>query len=258
MNNPVKQKLRAGESVIGTMIFEFATTGIARIAAAAGAEFALFDLEHTGWSLETLRMLVATSRGAGIVPLTRVPATEYHFMARALDIGALGIMVPMVETAEQAQKIVASTKYPPMGRRGLALGVAHDDYMSGDAVQKMRRADAETLLIAQIETAKGVEHVEAIAAVNEIDVLWIGQFDLTNSLGIPAQFEHPKYLEAEACVLAACKRHGKAAGYMATTPESGRALLAKGFRALAYGGDIWLYQQALRDGIAGVRGGSAG
>src|SRR5947209_8678849 len=116
--NSVKQKLRAGGTAIGTMVFEFATTGIARIAAAAGAEFVLFDMEHTGWSMETIRQLLATARGADLAPMVRVPATEYHFLARVLDIGAMGLMVPMVETVEQARLIVQFTKYPPTGRRG--------------------------------------------------------------------------------------------------------------------------------------------
>src|SRR3954451_3304545 len=104
--NPVKKKLRAGGTALGTMIFEFATTGIARIAAAAGAEFILFDMEHTGWSMETIRQLLATTRAAALVPLVRVPATEYHFLARVLDVGAMGLMVPMVESGEQARVIV--------------------------------------------------------------------------------------------------------------------------------------------------------
>src|SRR5262245_52179241 len=101
--NQVKNNLLGGGIALGTMIFEFDTTGIARLAAAAGAEFAVFDMEHTGWSLETIRMLIATSRSTTMVPLVRIPATEYHFVARILDVGAMGIMVPMVESGEQAQ-----------------------------------------------------------------------------------------------------------------------------------------------------------
>src|SRR5690348_17458426 len=100
------------------MVFEFRTPGIGRIAAAAGAEFAIFDLEHTGWSDETIGMLIATSRAADLVPMVRVPATQYHLLSRPLDLGAMGLMVPMVETAEQARSIVQFAKYPPMGRRG--------------------------------------------------------------------------------------------------------------------------------------------
>src|SRR5262245_1072377 len=176
-SNGVKRKAAGGGVSIGTFVFEFNTTGIGRIAAEVGAEFAVFDMEHTGWSVETIRMLIATTRSTAMVPLVRVPATEYHFIARTLDVGAMGIMVPMVESAEQAARLVASAKYPPIGRRGAAFGVAHDDYAGGHIVEKMNSANRETLLIAQIETAAGVQYVDAIAAVPGIDVLWIGHFD---------------------------------------------------------------------------------
>jgi 2-dehydro-3-deoxyglucarate aldolase/4-hydroxy-2-oxoheptanedioate aldolase len=235
------------------MVFEFASTGIARIAAAAGAEFVIFDMEHTGWGMETIRGLLATAGGADIVPMVRVPATEYHFLARALDLGAMGLMVPMVETADQARKIVQSAKYPPAGRRGAAFGVAHDNYTGGDLAAKMRSADEEVLLIAQIETERGVENVDAIAAVDGIDVLWIGQYDLTNFLGIPGQGDHPKYQTAARRVLDAAKRRGKTAAFMTPDADQGRALLAQGFRMLAYSGDIWIYQRALGAGLAALR-----
>jgi 2-keto-3-deoxy-L-rhamnonate aldolase RhmA len=254
--NTVKAKLAAGGTCLGAFMFEFATTGVARLAAQAGAEFAVFDMEHTGWSIETIRMLLATCGGADLTPMVRVPATEYHFIARALDTGARGIMVPMVESAEQARRIVECSKYPPVGRRGAAFGVAHDDYTTGDVLDKIAAANRETLLIAQIETAAGVRHVEEIAAVNGIDVLWIGHFDLSNSLGIPVQFTHPQFQDAVQKVLAACKTHGKAAGFMCSDVASGRALLAQGFRILAYSGDLWLYQNALRQGLAELRAGT--
>jgi 2-keto-3-deoxy-L-rhamnonate aldolase RhmA len=253
--NPVKQALSSGGVAIGTLVFEFGTTGIGRMAAAAGADFVLFDMEHTGWSTETLRSLVATTRAADTVPQVRVPAVKKHMIARALDVGAMGIMAPMVESVEQARLLVSSAKYPPDGRRGAAFGVAHDDYTGGDVAEKMRSANSEVLLIALIETTAGLEHVDNIAAVDGIDVLWIGHFDLTNSLGIPAQFDHPLYLAAVERVLEASQRHGKATGFMVSGVEDGRAKLAQGFRCLGYWGDIWIYQDALRRGIAGVRDG---
>jgi 2-dehydro-3-deoxyglucarate aldolase/4-hydroxy-2-oxoheptanedioate aldolase len=252
--NHVKQKVQQGGVSIGTFVFEFGTTGIGRIAAQAGAEFAVFDMEHTGWSLETIRMLVATTRATDMIPLVRVPATEYHFIARVLDMGALGIMAPMVESAAQAAALVAAAKYAPLGRRGAAFGVAHDDYTQGDIVAKMQSANCETLLIAQIETAAGVRNVQEIAAVNGIDVLWIGHFDLSNSLGIPGQFDHSQFRQAVAQVLDACRDAGKVPGFLAADVGTGKNLLDQGFRMLAYGGDLWLYQQALRDGVAALKG----
>ena len=248
--NGTKRKLAAGGTSIGTMMFEFSSTGIGRIAAAAGAEFAIFDMEHSGWSIETIRTLIATTCAADIVPMVRVPATQYHLLSRPLDIGAMGLMIPMVETEAQARLIVESAKYPPIGRRGAGFSLAHDDYAGGDVAEKMTSANEEGLLIAQIETALGVENVEAIAAVEGIDCLWIGHFDLTLSLGIPAQFDHPRFHAAVDRVLDACAKHGKAPGIMGGTVESSLEWIDRGFRAIAYSGDLWIYQAALAEGIA--------
>ena len=198
-------------------------------------------------------MLVATSGGADLVPMVRVPTTQYHLISTVLDVGARGIMVPMVETGEQATVIAQSAKYPPVGKRGAAFGVAHDDYSGGSPAEKMASANEELLLIAQIETAVGVENVEQIAAVDGIDVLWIGHFDLTNFMGIPAQFEHPRYLEAVKRVIAACDAAGKTAGIMAGSVADAQQSLDQGFRIVAYSGDLWLYQLALREGLASIR-----
>ena len=252
-SNTVKQVLQNGCTSIGTFVFEFNTTGIGRIAAEAGAEFSMFDMEHSGWSIETIRMLIATTRSTAMIPMVRIPATEYHFIARVLDVGAMGIMVPMVESAAQAKLIVASAKYPPVGRRGAAFGVAHDDYSGGDIVEKMNSANSQVLLIALIETAAGVQNVAEIAAVDGIDVLWIGHFDLTNSLGIPGQFDHPKFREAVAKILDACRTHNKIPAFLAADIAAGKSLLDQGFRMIAFGGDIWLYQAAVRNGVEALR-----
>jgi 2-dehydro-3-deoxyglucarate aldolase/4-hydroxy-2-oxoheptanedioate aldolase len=250
--NKVKRRLHEGGIAAGTMMLEFNTTGIARIAAEAGAEFAVFDMEHTGWSMETIRMLMATAHGVDIVPIVRVPTLQYHLIARALDVGAMGLVVPLVADAEQARKIVSCARYPPEGRRGVAFGVAHDDYSGGDLVAKVRRANAEILIIAQIETVAGVEHVEEIAAVDGIDALWIGQFDLTTSLGIPGQFDHPKLHQATQRVLAACRRENKVAVLGTLDVSTLCQGPSQGYRMLVYLADIWIYQQALRQCFSAI------
>jgi len=250
--NQVKRKLRDGGIALGTFVFEFNTPGISRLAAEAGAEFVIFDMEHTGWSIETIRALIASTGSVDTVPIVRVPATQYHFLARALDMGSRGIMVPMVESVEQARTIVASCKYPPHGRRGAAFTIAHDDYTGGDVVDKMWTADSEVLLIAQIETATGLQNVDQIAAVEGIDLLWIGQFDLSTSLGIPGEFTHPKFLDALRRIVEAADRHGKAAGFMVLNVEEAGTRIEQGFRCLAYNGDLWIYQEALRLGLHAI------
>jgi 2-dehydro-3-deoxyglucarate aldolase/4-hydroxy-2-oxoheptanedioate aldolase len=140
-DNTVKRTLARGGVSSGTMMLEFATTGIARIAAEAGAEFAVFDMEHTGRSMETIRMLMADSRAVDIVPMVRVPSLQYHFIARALDVGAMGLVVPLVEDADSARLIVQCAMDPPEGRRGTAFAVAHDDYRGGDLAEKIRHTN---------------------------------------------------------------------------------------------------------------------
>jgi 2-dehydro-3-deoxyglucarate aldolase/4-hydroxy-2-oxoheptanedioate aldolase len=255
IRNLVKHRLRDGGVSIGTMMFEFNTPGLARLAANAGAEFALFDMEHSGWDIETIKLLIATTPKSEIVPIVRIPAPEYHFVARVLDAGAMGVMIPMCENADQARLLVSSAKYPPDGRRGAAFNLAHDDYRSSSIPELMRSANDETLLIAQIETASGLRNVEEIAAVPGIDALWIGLYDLTNSLGIPGQMNHPDVLTATDRVFSACQAHNKTPAVLATTLPEGQSQLERGFKLLAYGGDLWLYQAALRAGIQKLRDG---
>jgi 2-dehydro-3-deoxyglucarate aldolase/4-hydroxy-2-oxoheptanedioate aldolase len=252
-SNPVKSSLRAGNRAFGTMVFEFFTPGMPQIAKAAGAEFILFDMEHSGVSIETLKGQIAACRGIGITPMVRVPTLQYHFIARCLDMGALGIMVPMVESAAQAREIVSATRYPPAGRRGAAFAMAHDDYEGGSVPEKLAVANERTLVIALVETAAGVAAVDEIAAVDGIDVIWVGHFDLTNFMGIPGQFENPAYLGAVDNVVRAANRHGKVAGFMAADDVWARNYLAKGFRIIAYGVDHHLLQRALGEGLSRMR-----
>ncbi len=251
--NAMKQRLGDGGTAVGSMVFEFKTPGIARIAAASGAEFVVFDMEHTGWHDETVAMLMATARSTDLVPLVRVPGKLYHLLSRPMDAGALGLMVPMVESAEQARSLVDSIKYPPVGSRGAAFGIAHDDYIPGDVTATMTAANNEGLLLTQIESVEGLKNVDEIAAVDGVDIVWLGQFDLTASMGIPGQFTNQRYLDGVAAIVEAADRHGKAAGFMATSPEEAAWAFDQGFRAVAYWADLWIYGSALKQGLDQIR-----
>ena len=248
----LKQRAMAGETVPGAMVFEFFSPGIAQVLAHAGAEFVIYDMEHTGISLETVKDQVAHCRGIGIAPMVRVPRGEYHFLARALDVGCQGVMIPMVESLDQAKAIVEATRYPPNGRRGAAFSFAHDDYAPGDPHTKMKAADARNLVIALIETERGIEHVEAIAALPGIDVLWLGHFDLTNFLGIPGQFDNPKFVDAVKRIAAAGRKHKKGLGFMAADTTWAKQFRELGFNMLATGTDHGILMAGVRNIIASV------
>jgi 2-dehydro-3-deoxyglucarate aldolase/4-hydroxy-2-oxoheptanedioate aldolase len=154
-------------------------------------------------------------------------------------------MVPMVESQEQAEALARACRYPPEGRRGAAFGFAQCDYLGGDVAEKMRDYHARTLLIAQIETERGLQNVEAIAAVDGVDVLWVGHFDLSNFMGIPGQFDHPDFLAAMKHVAQVAKKHGKIAGFMATDKAWVERAKAMGYTMMAAGTDTALLQGAL-------------
>jgi 2-dehydro-3-deoxyglucarate aldolase/4-hydroxy-2-oxoheptanedioate aldolase len=245
-----KDRIVAGQTVVGAMVFEFFSPGMPQILKVAGCEYVIFDMEHAGLGYETLKSLFAGCRGIGITPLARVPRGEYHFLARALDIGAHGVMVPMVESAAEARRIAEATHYPPAGRRGAAFAIAQDDYAGGDVSTKTKAIDERTLVIAQIETERGLAEVDAIAATPGIDVLWLGHFDMTNFLGIPGQFEHAKYQEAVRAIVAAGKKHNKGLGFMAADAGWARKYRDYGFNMIAAGLDHTLLQSAVRQTLA--------
>ena len=247
--NTVKEKLARGEYAYGTMVFEFNTTGIGRVVGEAGAEFAVYDMEHTGWSIETIRMLIAATQTSNALPMVGVPVGQEHLLSRHLDVGAMGLVIPMVENEAQARAIVRSAKYPPQGARGAAFGVAHDNYMAGPVTDVMASANQQGFIAAKIETVSGVENCEAIAAVEGIDCLWVGHFDLSVSMGIPAQFDNPAFIKAIEKVAKACEKHGKTAGNMVIDAERAQVWKELGYRAFAYLGDVWLYQNALKQGL---------
>jgi 2-keto-3-deoxy-L-rhamnonate aldolase RhmA len=253
--HPLLGRVAAGGPAVGVMLYEFDTPAVMRILAAAGADFALFDLEHTGWDAGTLRRVLATGTGTGVYPMVRVQRADGGLISAALDAGARGVMAPMVESAEQAALLAAAARYPPAGRRG--FGLLHADELAGGPAASVQRANRETVVIAQIETVAGIEHAEAIVAVPGIDLIWLGQFDLSLSLGIPGGFDEPAYREAVAHLLAVCRRAGRPIGQMIRTAADGLALRAAGFQVLAYA-DVWTFEDALRAQLAALRDRPAG
>jgi 2-dehydro-3-deoxyglucarate aldolase/4-hydroxy-2-oxoheptanedioate aldolase len=251
--NFAKQKLKEGGVCLGHIIMEFASPGLVTMLANAKFDFVLFDTEHTRFSIETICEMIRYSRSVGLTAIVRVPRGQYDQMSRIMDAGADGIMAPNVENYKEAERIIQATKYAPLGRRGTAFSIAHDDFEMGDVSEKMRQANEQNLIIAQIESVRGVENVEEIVGVEGIDVGWIGHFDLTQSMGIPGQFDHPDYLAAVEEVIAACQRQGKAGGFMGATPDAVMELIQKGFRCIAYSSDIGIYRTALMEGLQVIR-----
>jgi 2-keto-3-deoxy-L-rhamnonate aldolase RhmA len=251
----LKEMSRDKRAKLGHFIVEFATPGIGHILKSAGCDFVLFDLEHSGFGFETVKSTLRYFEAAQLPAIVRVPSLEYHHIARAMDMGAEGLMLPMVGNADQARHIVDSMKYHPAGKRGVALQVAHDRYRPGTVTDKFTGANSRSTLFCQIETEEGVENAEAIAAVEGVDALWVGHFDLSVSLGVPGDFDHQKFRDAIERTTAAARKHDKALGRLVPTVQQGIELFSQGFDFICYSGDVWVLHNALAEAINGLRDG---
>lgn len=254
-DNPLKRRLAAGETVFGTMIFEFASPGLPQMAANAGADYLLYDMEHSGLSMTEIKQQCALARGLGVVPILRPPSKDYADISKLLDLGAMGLLFQMVESAEEAAELVRFTRYPPQGCRGAMFGAAHDDYRGIYSRDALAQANERCLRLALIETERGLANVEAIAAVEGIDGLHLGQGDLSVSLGIPGESGHPQIQSAIDRIVAAARAQGKPAAAGGGSAAWSRMLLERGYRMISHGSDIGLFQGGLGDALAELRKG---
>lgn len=243
----IKEKLMKGNKITGTMLRVVRNPAVCYLAKNAGLDFVMYDCEHSNYSMETLHDAFITANALGLAGFVRVPCGTKDYISRVLDAGATGVMVPMIETVEQAEMLVHYAKYQPVGGRGYTAGCAHTDYTGGKHSEVMEQQNAKVIAIAQIETKLALENVEEIAAVEGIDALLIGPNDLSVSLGIPGDLMNPIELEAIANVAAACEKHGKAFGL-----HAGAALLQKFAKELTLVMSL-SDTDLLTQGFAGVR-----
>jgi 2-keto-3-deoxy-L-rhamnonate aldolase RhmA len=251
--NPVKQALKRGEAVIGTMAMEVKSPGFAQMCAAAGLDFLFIDMEHGTYSLAEAGAMIQMCRQVGVVPLVRVPDLAYHLIARVLDAGAMGVMVPRIETAEQVEAMVSYMRYPPLGVRGSGgSGRAEYGLAGGSAAEMVERLNQHTLAVAQIERKLAIENIESIAAVPGLDVCLIGPVDLSISLGIPGEMDHPLMQEAIAKVVDACTRHGIASGGHLSADALER-WWQRGMRMLMSNADVGMLSSGCRQTAAQLK-----
>ncbi|MDR7470090.1 MAG: aldolase/citrate lyase family protein [Armatimonadota bacterium] len=254
ITNTVKHRLKQGQPAVGLWV-SFPSPAVVELLATIGPDWLLVDTEHgpTGW--ERLEDLLRAMKGTEVVPLVRVAANDVALIKQALDRGAYGVIVPLVNTAQEARAAVAAARYPPEGIRGVA-GTRVSRY-GMDLPEYFARWNSEVLVVCQVETAQALEHVEEIAAVPGVDVLFIGPNDLSANLGCFRQFDHPAFLAAVDRILAAARRCGIAAGYMAGSPEEVLRRIDQGILFIAAGSDARLLAGAaaatygrIREGLA--------
>ncbi|MBI3068668.1 MAG: aldolase [Betaproteobacteria bacterium] len=240
LRNHVKEKLARGEVVASMTVRLVRSIEIARIARTAGFDTLYIDVEHSSFSLDTTGQICMAALEVGITPLVRVPTTRPEHVSRALDGGALGVIAPHVRSAEDARKVVAAAKFPPLGERSAAGGLPHLQFRSFPAREANPALNDATMVVVMMETVAALERVEEIAAVEGIDMMLIGTNDLTAEMGIPGQYEHEKVHEAYTRTIAACRKHGKHVGVggLASRPDLMARFVQLGARYVSTGTDL--------------------
>ncbi len=227
LSSAFKERLHRGEAVLGT-ILPFPSSEMAEVVGLAGYDCIMMDTEHGPLTTETLQNMVRACRNADVVPLARVPENHPKQILRALDSGCVGVMVPQVETPEQAAAAVAATKYAPQGIRSLAGGTAAARWGTVPLVDFVAASNAATITVLQVETRRGLEAVEAIARIPGIDVLFIGPSDLSTSLGRPGEMSHPDVQAAFRRIIQTGRAAGVPVGILALTADEVRTYRSMG------------------------------
>jgi len=233
--NPVKEKLKAGQSVIGVVI-SVNNVEVAAQAANLGFDFLWIEMEHSPISLEGLRNIVLATRGLPAIPIARPPVNELWTAKRVLDAGALGVIFPFTRTPELARQAVAACRYPPLGMRGSGADLAQFRWPAPEGYYDF--ADENVLVIAVVEDTSAVSRIDEIAAIPGVDVLFIGTSDLSFSLGLRGRQNEARLDEAVAKIAAAAKRRGKALGRPARTTEEIQRFAKQGFQFFMTGTEI--------------------
>jgi 2-keto-3-deoxy-L-rhamnonate aldolase RhmA len=249
VKSELKARLRSAERPsFGTWISSSSVVAVDALRG-LGFEWFMIDTEHAPVNPETLAAMVAALREAGPTPLVRVGNVDPYLVKQALDSGAEGILVPLVNTEAQARSVVSYAKYPPDGIRGAAAAAA--SRYGTELASYLRTANAETIVGVQIETREALEHLDAIAAVDGVDLLFVGPQDLTLSLGLLDDRSNPKLRDAMRSVVEACAAHGKIPGTLAINPEEKRTALDLGFRFVSLASDVRFLIEGARRYLGG-------
>ncbi|UCH36221.1 MAG: aldolase [Armatimonadota bacterium] len=251
--NRTRDLLSKGKTALGTMIGECASPEVVRTLARAGFDFVIVDNEHAPFSLEDDSRMYRAARTTAMDLLVRVPDAQYHLIARTLDAGADGIMAPRIETPEQARLVVDSVKYPPVGRRGAAHRAIHTDNEPVPLGDYTQHLNANTMVIAQLETRAAIDRADEILAVEGIDVALIGPADLSVSLGVPGEIEHPLMEEYIGTVVAAAERAGVASGIHWGDAAVVRKWMERGMRCIMYSSEMNFLAAGARAAVAEMR-----
>jgi len=251
--NLVKRALKEGKVQYGTNFGQFRSQDVLKIFAQAGFHWAFVDCEHGGFDLETVQDLCRLAPFVGFTPILRVADLQYSLVARSLDVGAQGIIFPRVESPELLEKAVSWCKFPPVGIRGFGLTVMQSNYEPVTIPEMIAHRNENGMVVLQIETVKALEAREELLSVAGIDVVMVGPVDLSISLGVPGEFEHPKFIEAIDQIRDTCVAKGIVPGIQCRGVALSKFCRDRGFRFLGTSNEWNLLLEKAKETVAALR-----
>ncbi|MBS1420307.1 MAG: hypothetical protein HP001_08780 [Oscillospiraceae bacterium] len=257
MKNVLREKMLSGEKTLGTFM-ELGTATAAECLGLAGLDYLIIDTEHGPFNPQSALDFIRAAKLYNITPLARVQEISRAAILKLLDVGAMGLIIPCVNTVEEAKTIVSYGKYAPVGERGVAntagSGFWFEDYASHGMPAYFETSNRETLLFPQCETLGCLEHLEEIVILPGIDGIFVGPFDLSTAMGIPGQFDKPEFKEALRHIQAVCARANKPSIIFAASESAAREGFQMGYDSVTYGMDATMLVNAFRAARAGIVG----
>ncbi len=251
-NNQLKQKLQQGEVVLGLFV-NCAYPALIEICGHAGFDFAVIDLEHGPLHPLVAEDLCRAADCTGLSPIVRVRKNDAPQIQRALDIGSAGVQVPQIESRRDAEAVVRGAKYSPLGERGLSFYTRAGVYSSA-GTQITDQLNAASMVVVHVEGKRGVDNLEEIVSVPHIDVIFLGPYDLSQSLGIPGQVQDPRVIELMQNAVGTIRNAGKAVGTFADRPETAKQWIDAGVQYIALGVDVGVFLRGCQSLVKAVRG----
>jgi 2-keto-3-deoxy-L-rhamnonate aldolase RhmA len=250
----LKERLKAGQSILGTMITVFDNPEIAKILKVCGFDFFIVDCEHGNFDYSDVAKMSTVAREAGIPLMVRIPEARREVVLKFMELGARGLLLPNTETVSQAKALVTYSKYYPMGNRGVSLLRTHTGFEKIDsATEYMNKVNEENILMVQIESPTAVENINNLLDVEGIDAAFVGPNDLSQSMGIMGQTDNPQFIAAVDKVIDAARRRGKFSGIHMMSVETLQPWIEKGMSLNFWSNDVIMLMNAAKAGLAKLK-----
>jgi|SRR5690349_11432900 len=251
--NLTRERLSRGETVYGCGLQVYRSPEIVRCFATAGFDYVFIDMEHSAFTLETVHDMITASKTCGITPIVRVGEVQYTLCARMLDVGAQGIILPRVEDPKALEEALSWLRFPPVGKRGFGVNPTMIENEVRSMPEIMAHQNRETLAVVQIETVRAVEAMDELLSLPGLDVVMVGPADLSTALGIPGQFDNPKFIETVERIVAACLRHNVVPGIQTRGVAMSKAWADRGMRFVGVAAEHIFLLEKCKEALAALR-----